>query len=349
MAVRAGAKNSPPGASVLPVTGARVGGLVVAVVVLAVVCVASLALGSRTIPLHEVFDALLHGGDTANAAIVTDLRVPRTLIGLEVGAALGLAGALMQGLTRNPLADPGILGINAGAALAMVAAIAILNVTSISTYIWFSFVGAAAAGFVVYGLGTIGREGATPVRIAIAGAAVSAMLISLTSTILLLDEQAFDQFRHWSVGSLAGRPGEVAGQVGPFLLVGAVLGLASARVLDALGLGDEMARSLGVNLTRGRALVMVSIVLLTGAATAAAGPIAFVGLAIPHAVRALTGPDHRWLLPYSLIAGPIFLLVADIVGRIVLPPSEVQVGIVTALVGGPVFVAIVRRRKIVAL
>ncbi len=330
-------------------TSVRVAGLLFAAGVLAVVCVASLVLGSKSIPVGEVFGALLHGDDSANASIVTGLRVPRTLVGLEVGAALGLAGALMQGLTRNPLADPGILGINAGAALAMVVAIAIGNFTSLSAYIWFSFVGAALAGLVVYGLGTIGREGATPARIALAGAAVSAMLISLTTTVLVLDQQTFDQYRYWAVGSLAGRPGEVAAQAAPFIVVGALLGLASARALDALGLGDEVARGLGVDVVRGRILVMSSIVLLSGAATAAAGPIAFVGLAIPHVVRALTGPDHRWLLPYCLVLGPIFLLGADVVGRLVLSPSELQVGIVTALVGGPVFVAIVRRRRIVAL
>ena len=330
-------------------TSVRVSGLFVATGLLALVCIASLALGSKSIAPREVLDALLHGGDTTNDAIVTDLRVPRTLIGLEVGAALGLAGALMQGLTRNPLADPGILGINAGAALAMVVAIAVANVTSVSTYIWFAFVGAALAGLVVYGLGTVGREGATPVRIALAGAAVSAMLISLTTSVLVLDQQTFDQFRYWAVGSLAGRPNGTAAQVAPFLLAGAILGLAAARVLDALGLGDDVARTLGVHVGRGRALVMASIVLLSGAATAAAGPIAFVGLAIPHVVRALTGPDHRWLLPYSLLVGPIFLLSADVVGRLVLSPSELQVGIVTALVGGPVFVAIVRRRRIMAL
>ncbi len=327
----------------------RVAGLLVAAGVLVLVCVASLVLGSKSIPIGEALGALLHGGDSSNASIVTGLRVPRTLVGLEVGAALGLAGALMQGLTRNPLADPGILGINAGAALAMVTAIAIGNFTSLSAYIWFSFVGAALAGLVVYGLGTIGREGATPARIALAGAAVSAMLISLTTTVLVLDQQTFDQFRYWSVGALAGRPGEVAAQAAPFIVVGALLGLASARALDALGLGDEVARGLGVDVVRGRILVMSSIVLLSGAATAAAGPIAFVGLAIPHVVRALTGPDHRWLLPYCLVLGPIFLLSADVLGRLVLSPSELQVGIVTALVGGPVFVAIVRRRRIVAL
>jgi iron complex transport system permease protein len=330
-------------------TVVRWAGLVVCVGVLALVVMASLAVGAKPIPLRGVVEAILHGHHTDNGVVVLDLRLPRTLLGVAVGAALALAGCLMQALTRNPLADPGILGVNIGASVAVVLAIWIWHFTALSSYVWFAFLGAGAASVLVYLLGSRGRAGATPVRLALAGTAVSAVLGSVVSFVTLLNPDVFDQFRFWGVGSLSGVPLSVLWEVLPFLVVGTVLALCMAGSLNALALGDETARALGnrVNLTR--ALGAVAVTLLCGAATAAVGPIAFVGLTIPHMARLITGPDHRWLLPYSLVLGPILLLSSDIVGRVIARPGEIEVGIITAFVGAPVFIALVRRRRIAEL
>lgn len=324
-------------------------GLVVAVAALAFAVFLSLALGARSIPLADVFRDLLHPDGSQNATIVHDLRLPRTLLGLGVGAALGLAGALMQALTRNPLADPGLLGVNAGAAAAVVIAVGLLGIGGLDGYVWFAFLGAGGAAVVVYLLAAAGRGGATPVRLALAGTAVTAALLAFTQAITLLDRAAFDTWRFWWVGSLAGRDAETLTQVAPFLVTGALLALSLARPLNALALGDDAGRALGAHVGRTRVLGGIAITLLCGAATAAAGPIAFIGLAIPHVARAIVGPDQRWVLAYSLVLAPLLLLVADVLGRIVIPPEELQVGVVTALVGAPIFVMLVRRRRIAQL
>jgi iron complex transport system permease protein len=311
---------------------------------------ASIAYGTKSIPLGTVWDALWHyDRHIDDHLIIRTLRIPRTVVGLGVGAALGLAGAVMQGVTRNPLADPGILGIEAGASLAVVIAIHSFGISSLSSYVWFAFAGAAVASVVVYVLGSLGRGGARPVKLALAGAALAALLSSLTSGILLLDVDTLDRFRFWVVGSLAGRDGTVAAQVVPFLVVGTVLALASARSLNTLALGDDMARSLGQRVHVARGVAGLSVVILCGAATAAAGPIGFVGLTVPHVARAIVGPDYRWILPWSLVLGPTLLLGSDVVARLVVRPGELQVGVVTALLGAPFFIALVRRRKLAEL
>ncbi|TCC53350.1 iron ABC transporter permease [Kribbella capetownensis] len=327
-----------------------VAGLIVCVALLAVVSLLSIAVGSKQIPFSTVIDALRHYNEAnTDHVIVHSLRVPRTVIGLLVGAALGLSGALMQGVTRNPLADPGILGVNGGAALFVVGGIYWFGLSSLTSYVWLAFVGAAAASVVVYLLGSLGREGVTPVKLALAGAAMTAMLGSLTTALLIGDVDTFDQFRFWSVGSLAGRGSDIAGPVAPFILIGIVLALVSGRVLNALSLGDDVAKSLGQRVGLARLFVAVIVVLLCGAATAAAGPIGFIGLTIPHVARLVTGPDYRWILPYSMLLAPILLLASDIVGRIVARPGELQVGIVTAVIGAPFFIILVRRRKLADL
>jgi iron-siderophore transport system permease protein len=330
--------------------GTLILGLAGCVALLLVVSWLSVAVGSKQIALSTVFDALRHydAGNT-DQVIVHSLRVPRTLVGLLVGAALGLSGALMQGVTRNPLADPGILGVNGGAALFVVAGIYWFGLTSLTASVWLAFAGAAAASVAVYALGSLGREGATPVKLALAGAALTAMLGSLTTALLIGDVNTFDQFRFWAVGSLAGRGSDIVGQVAPFILVGIVLALFSGRVLNALSLGDDVARSLGQRVGLARIFTAVVVVLLCGAATAAAGPIGFVGLTIPHVARLVTGPDYRWILPYSMLLAPILLLGSDILGRLVAQPGELQVGIVTAVLGAPFFIALVRRRKLADL
>jgi len=329
-----------------PLTGPRsrtpyAAAALVAVVVVA--AAASVTIGSRVVPL----DAVLDPGHPLRA--VVDARVERTLLALAVGAALGLAGACMQGLTRNPLADPGILGINAGACLAMVLALSVLGVSELSSYVWFAFLGAAVAAVVVHLVASLGREGATPVKLAIAGAAVTAAVTSWTSGVLLIDRNTMETFRFWQVGTVGGRGLDVL-QLGlPFLLVGVVMALSGARVLDALALGEDLARALGRRTVVDRIVIGGAIVLLAGTATALAGPIAFVGLMAPHAVRAVVGNSHVVLLPLSALAGAALVVVPDTVGRVVLPPAEVQVGIMTAVVGVPVFLALVRRGKAVSL
>ncbi|MFC3300493.1 iron chelate uptake ABC transporter family permease subunit [Arthrobacter agilis] len=329
-----------------PRTVARLG---LVALVLLVVCAASLTIGARSVGVGTMIDAVT-AFDPANGdhAVVLS-RVPRTVIGLLVGAALAAAGAALQGIARNPLADPGILGINAGAALAVVVGIYVFGLSSASGYIWFAFVGAAAAALVVYAVASIGREGATPVKLALAGAALAAGLASLTNAVLVSSQETLDTFRFWQVGTLSGRGWDVIGTVSPFLLVGLVLTLATGKLLNSLALGDDVARALGQNVGLARGLAALGVVILCGAATAAAGPIGFVGLVIPHMVRLVVGADYRWILPFSALLGPVLLLSADIIGRVVLPPGEVQVGIMTAVVGAPVFIWLVRRRRMAQL
>ena len=308
-----------------------------------VVSAGSVLVGSTTISPGAVLD----GSDPGHA--VATARVVRTALALAVGAALGLAGALMQGLTRNPLADPGILGINAGASFSMVLAMSVFSVSELSSFLWFAFAGAALTMVAVHAVAALGRDGTTPMKLVIAGAALTAALTSWTSGVLLTDRQTMEAFRYWQVGTVGGRSLEVLATGAPFLVAGALVGLVGARLLNALALGDDVARGLGLTVVRDRLLVGLACVLLAGTATALAGPIAFVGLVVPHVVRSLVGPDHRRVLPLSLGFGAVLVTFADTVGRVVLPPTEVQVGIMTALVGVPFFLALVRRGRMAAL
>ena len=330
-------------------TASRLTAFLVALAILALVCMASIAIGAKSIPLDEVVAALFDSGDLNNQVIVGEMRVNRTLLGLTCGIALGLAGAVMQALTRNPLADPGILGVNAGAAFAVVLGVSLFGSMSLHGYIWFAFAGAALASVVVYALATVGRSEATPVRLALSGVAFAAVLMGFTDGLVLMDSEVLDVFRFWQVGSLAGRDVDTFGAVLPFIVVGVVMALALARTLNAMALGDDTASALGANVLVARIVGVVAVTLLCGAATAAVGPIGFVGLIVPHLVRAFTGPDQRWILPFCLVVAPILMLVSDIVGRVVLATGELQVGIVTTIIGGPVLIALVRRRRTVSL
>ncbi|MGI5453647.1 FecCD family ABC transporter permease [Streptomyces sp. CA-249302] len=317
-------------------------GLLASVAVLALVAVASIAIGAKGLSLEQVWHGLFQDTGTYGDVVV-DERLSRTVLGLLAGAALGLSGAVLQALTRNPLADPGLLGINAGASAAVVTAITYFGVTSLTGYVWFAFGGAAAVGALVWFLG--GSRGATPVRLALAGTAISAALYGYLQAVMITDQAALARMRFWTVGSLSSANDSTILQVLPFLAVGTLLALGLARPLNAVAMGDDTAKALGANLNRTRALSMLAATVLCGAATAACGPIAFVGLMVPHAVRSFTGPDLRWILPYATILSPVLLLGADVVGRVVARPSELQVGIVTALIGGPVFIFLVRRRR----
>lgn len=331
--------------------GWRLALLAALVAVLAGVALASVAIGSKELPVSTAWNGVFHYDPASdpNHVIIHTLRVPRTIVGLMVGCALGLAGTLMQGLTRNPLADPGILGVNAGAALFVVIGIRVFDIGRLTQFAWLAFAGAAMASLVVYSLGSLGRDGATPVKLALAGAAVTAFLGSITTTVLLLDAATFDQFRFWIVGSFANRTGTVARQVAWYLVPGIVLALFTGRWLNTLALGDDMARGLGQRVGLTRALIGVLIVVLAGGATAAAGPIVFVGLTVPHVARAIVGASYHWILLYSAVLAPMLLLGADILGRRINHPSEVEVGIVTAFLGAPVFVGLVRYRRLATL
>lgn len=324
-------------------------GLVVSLGLLALVLLLSLAVGSKQIPFGTVIRAFTDFDGSNDHLVVRELRLPRTIVGLMVGAALGVAGALMQAITRNPLADPGLLGVNAGAAFAVVLGIWLLGAADLSSYVWLAFAGAAVTSIVVYVLGLLGRGGATPIRLALSGAALSAFLGSLTMAVVLLDKNTLDLYRYWAVGSLAGRDQTVMVQVAPFIAVGLVVAMLCARPLNTLGLGEETARALGTNVAWTRTATALGVALLCGAATAACGPIGFIGLVVPLAARSIAGPDQRWLLPYSAVLGPVVLLSCDIVGRVIARPSEVQVGIMTAAIGGPAFVFLVRRVRMAQL
>ena len=325
--------------------GRRFAWLAVLVVVLLIAVTLSLAVGARSIPLPTVVDALINFDPTNGDHAVVSSRLVRTVAGLIVGLSLGLAGTSMQGVARNPLADPGILGINAGAALAVVAGIFFLGAAGVSSYLWFAFAGSAVAAVVVYAVASLGRSGATPVKLALAGAAVAAGMGSLMSAMLVTSQDSLELFRSWQVGALAGKSWEAILSVLPFVAVGAVILLSTGKLLNTLALGDDMARGLGQRPGLGRTISAIGIVLLCGSATALAGPIGFIGLVVPHLLRGLVGPDYRWLLPLSLLAAPTVLLLADVVGRVILLPGEVPAGIFAALIGAPVFIAVVRRGK----
>ena len=327
----------------------RIIGLAICLLALGVVVLFSVAVGSRYIPPSEVLSVLFSPDDSQSSTIVHELRLPRTLLGIVVGMALGTAGAVMQALTRNPLADPGLLGVNAGASVAVVLGISLFGVSTALGYLPFAFAGAAIASIVVYSLGSAGRSGATPVRLALAGVAVTAALTAVIDGLTLLDPQTFDQYRFWAVGSLSGRGMDIFWQVLPFIVFGVILAFSVGRSLNAMAMGDDLGKALGANITRTRVLSGVVVMVLAGAATAACGPIGFIGLAVPHAARMITGPDNRWVLAYTAVLAPILLVGADVIGRLVVRPAELSVGIVTAIIGAPVFIALVRRRRVAQL
>ncbi|QRM54357.1 iron chelate uptake ABC transporter family permease subunit [Sinorhizobium sp. BG8] len=327
--------------------------LVLGCALLPCVCLASLLVGARPVAVSTAIDALFsYDGSVAEHIIVRDYRLPRTLLGLLCGAAFGVSGALIQAATRNPLADPGILGVNAGAAFFVTIAVGLLGLTSVGATIWFAFLGAIVVTVLVYLVGASGRHGAqavSPIRLALSGVAISAVLSGIGSSITLLDPQAFDAMRHWQIGTISGRNISDVIAVAPFIVFGLVLSLLAARSLNAVALGEDLSRSLGTDPLKTRLLVIVAVTLLCGAGTAAAGPISFVGLMVPHAVRWFTGPDQRLIIPFTLICSPILMLTADIAGRLVVFPDELEAGIVTAFLGAPMLIALVRSTRARAL
>lgn len=322
----------------------RCQGLLLGLLLLVVAVLASLVVGSRSIGVAQVFEALsAYDRLDDQHLIVRELRVPRTLVAILAGLALGLAGAIMQAVTRNPLAEPGLLGINAGAGVGVIVGVAVLGLSSMSGYVWCAFVGAGLAGVAVFMLGRAQETGTNPVRLVLAGAGLSVMLASVTGIIILnAPAQVFDQFRHWASGSLENRGFEAVGVLAMAVVPGAVTVLALAGSLNAMALGKDLGLALGVNVRLTWLLACLAVMLLAGAATAAAGPIGFVGLVAPHLARLLVGPDYRWILPYSALFAGVLLLGADVLGRVVAAPAEVAAGIVALLIGGPFFIALVR-------
>ncbi|MCF2571675.1 FecCD family ABC transporter permease [Brevibacterium sp. UCMA 11754] len=318
--------------------------MLVALAIVAILMVASTMIGSRNVGLDDILAAYLGSTSGFDQAAVAK-RIPRTLLAVSVGAGLGISGAVMQGVTRNPLADPGILGVNTGASLAVVVGIAYFGLTSAADYIWFAIVGAGLTSVFVYAIGSLGRQGATPLKLALAGAATAAALSSFISAIVLPRGDIADLARDWQIGGVGGVTLDSVLLILPFLIVGFVISSSSAPGLNALALGDELAAGLGQHVGLTRLFSAAGAVVLCGAATAVAGPIGFVGLVIPHACRLLIGVDHRWLIPFSAVTGAALLTASDILGRIIARPAELDVGILTALIGAPFFIAIVRRQK----
>ncbi|WXG71792.1 iron ABC transporter permease [Rhodococcus sovatensis] len=310
--------------------------------------IASITIGSREVGVDDILAALGGSRDGFDQAAVA-ARLPRTVLALLAGAALAVSGAVMQGVTRNPLADPGILGVNMGASLAVVSGITFFGLAAATSFVWVAIGGAAVAAIFVYAIGSLGRGGATPLKLALAGAVTSAALLSFVSAIALPRSDLAGGIQSWQIGGVGGAVFDRISMVLPFLLVGFAICMLSARGLNSLALGDDLAAGLGERVAFVRGACAVGAVILCGAVTAVTGPIGFVGLVVPHMCRLLVGVDHRWLLPFSALGGAALLTAADVLGRIVARPAEIDVGIITALVGAPFFIYIVRRQKVSAL
>ncbi|MCX4450819.1 iron ABC transporter permease [Streptomyces sp. NBC_01789] len=333
-----------------PARRRRVMGLGALAVTVLVVAALSLAVGARALTPSEVWHGLFAGPESDQRLseirlIVQTVRVPRTVLGIVAGVALGVGGALIQGYTRNPIADTGLVGVNAGASFAVVSVIAVFGFTDPLQYVWFGFLGSAVAGVVVFGLASIGRGAGNPLTLALAGQGVTVFLAAMTTAVALSDVKSLNALRFWNAGSVAGIGFDVIWPVTAFVAVGLVLALVMLPSLNLLNLGDDVARGLGVNIALSRTIGIVAITLLAGAATAACGPIAFLGLMVAHVARYLTGPDYRWLVPYAGLLGAVVLLVCDIVGRLVVRPGELDAGVVVSLLGAPFFAVLVWRGK----
>lgn len=319
------------------------------IILLGICFIASLAWGSKNIEFSQVINALLNSSDTSFAVLVVRERIPRTIFSIMAGASLGISGALMQSITRNPIADPSILGVNTGASLFVVIGMAFFNINSPNQYIWLALLGAGITAVIVYFIASIGNGGMTPIKLALSGAATSAVLTSLVSAVILPRSDVMDSFRFWQVGSVSGATWESIRLILPFVIIGLVISIAATPALNILALGDDVGTGLGVNIGIIRIICAIAGVILSGATTAIAGPIGFVGLMIPHSIRLIFGSDLKGIVPMSAIGGAALLTIADVIGRVIGSPSEVQVGIITAFIGAPILIIIARKAKVKAL
>jgi len=323
--------------------------IILCLALLSIMAVFSISLGAKNIAFSKVVDVLLgNDPDSLEAAIILQ-RIPRTVFGILAGGALGMSGALMQSITRNPIADPSILGVNTGASLFVVAGIAFFNITVAYQYIWLAIIGAGVTAVFVYGVASMGKDGATPLKLALSGSAVSIVLGSLVSTIMLPNNRVMEAFRFWQVGSIGSATWENIMLISPFLIVGFIISMFISGYLNNLALGDEAATALGTNVVMTRTIGALASVLLCGATTALAGPIGFVGLIIPHIIRLIFGSEMSKMLPLSFLGSAILMLISDIIGRIISLPGETEVGIVTAVLGAPVFILAIREGKVKSL
>ncbi|WP_275724351.1 FecCD family ABC transporter permease [Vibrio furnissii] len=323
----------------------RVFAFITLLMVVCGLCLLSVAFGTRDVSWADVTGALQGHTRTVGEAAVA-MRIPRTVLAAIVGASLGLAGAVMQGITRNPLADPGIFGVNIGAAFFVVIGLAWFSIDELKSYVWMAILGSAVTALFVYTIGAMGRGGATPLKLTLAGAATSAALSCFTLAVVLPRNDIAGGVRSWQVGGVGGATFEAMHYVLPFILVGLLITIVTARKLNTLALGDELAAGLGENVVLARGLSGLGAILLCGASTAICGPIGFVGLVVPHFCRLLVGVDHRWLLPFSALGGASLLVLSDVLGRLISRPSELAVGVVTAFIGAPFFIWVVRRQRV---
>lgn len=323
--------------------------IILCLALLSILAVFSISLGAKNIAFSKVVDVLLgNDPDSLEAAIIFQ-RIPRTVFGILAGGALGISGALMQSITRNPIADPSILGVNTGASLFVVAGIAFFNITVAYQYIWLGITGAGVTAVFVYSVASMGKDGATPLKLALSGSAVSIVLGSLVSTIMLPNNRVMEAFRFWQVGSIGSATWENIMLISPFLIVGFIISMFISGYLNNLALGDEAATALGTNVVMTRTIGALASVLLCGATTALAGPIGFVGLIIPHIIRLIFGSEMSKMLPLSFLGSAILMLISDVIGRIISLPGETEVGIVTAVLGAPVFILAIRKGRVKSL
>ena len=323
--------------------------IILCLTLLSIMAIFSISLGAKSIAFTKVIDVLLgNDPDSLETAIILQ-RIPRTVFGILAGGALGISGALMQSITRNPIADPSILGVNTGASLFVVAGIAFFNITVAYQYIWLAIIGAGVTAVFVYSVASMGKDGATPLKLALSGSAVSIVLGSLVSTIMLPNNRVMEAFRFWQVGSIGSATWENIMLISPFLIVGFIISMFISGYLNNLALGDEAATALGTNVVMTRTIGALSSVLLCGATTALAGPIGFVGLIIPHIIRLIFGSEMGKMLPLSFLGSAILMLVSDIIGRVISLPGETEVGIVTAVIGAPVFILAIRKGRVKSL
>ena len=323
--------------------------IILCLTLLSIMAIFSISLGAKSIAFTKVIDVLLGNDPDSLEATIILQRIPRTVFGILAGGALGISGALMQSITRNPIADPSILGVNTGASLFVVAGIAFFNITVAYQYIWLAIIGAGVTAVFVYSVASMGKDGATPLKLALSGSAVSIVLGSLVSTIMLPNNRVMEAFRFWQVGSIGSATWENIMLISPFLIVGFIISMFISGYLNNLALGDEAATALGTNVVMTRTIGALSSVLLCGATTALAGPIGFVGLIIPHIIRLIFGSEMSKMLPLSFLGSALLMLISDVIGRIISLPGETEVGIVTAVLGAPVFILAIRKGRVKSL